>query len=168
MGHDVIMTPTSHCYFDYRQSKRPGEPGAWYALLPIETVYEFDPMLEPLPPPPDVVNGQPSSVCVAADEALTDKEKSHILGGQANVWTEYIGDEETVEYMLLLRLCALAEALWTPRESRSWDCFRLRLDQHVKHLDFMGLRYRGLDQEGEGEGTDGDSEAAEEHPPMEE
>jgi len=144
LGHNVVMTPTSHCYFDYRQSTRPDEPGAWYAMLPIETVYEFDPMLEPLPPPPEVVDGQPSAECVAAEDVLNEKERGFILGGQANVWTEYISDEATVEYMLLPRLCAMAEALWSRRESKDWDDFRVRMDDLLKHFDVSGFGYCSL------------------------
>lgn len=144
MGHDVIMTPTSHCYFDYRQSASPHEPGCWYAMLPIENVYDFDPI-------PDLRPSGAGDACMNGangfDETLSDEEQAHVLGGQANVWTEYISDEATVEYMLLLRLCALAEAVWTPKDRKCWDDFRLRLRDHVKHLDRMGVRYRGLEEE---------------------
>lgn len=63
---------------------------------------------------------------------------------QANVWTEYISNEITLEYMLLPRLCALAEALWSPKSSRDWQGFQLRLKSHLRHLDALGLRYRPL------------------------
>ena len=63
---------------------------------------------------------------------------------QANVWTEYIGDEATLEYMLLPRLCALAEALWSPKPSRDWQGFQHRLKAHLRHLDALGMRYRPL------------------------
>mmetsp|Transcript_482 Transcript_482/g.1260 ORF Transcript_482/g.1260 Transcript_482/m.1260 type:complete len:527 (-) Transcript_482:25-1605(-) len=133
MGHDVVMTPTSHCYFDYRQSANPQEPGCWYAMLPIENVYDFDPI--------------PETSSHGDEWSLAEEEQAHILGGQANVWTEYISDEVTVEYMLLLRLCALAEAVWSRKDRKNWDDFRTRLTDHVKHLDAMGMRYRRLDDE---------------------
>ena len=63
---------------------------------------------------------------------------------QANVWTEYIGDEHTLEYMLLPRLCALSEALWSPKPTRDWQGFQHRLRPHLRHLDAMGMRYRPL------------------------
>jgi hypothetical protein len=254
-GHDVIMTPTSHCYFDYRQAQRwglgvsflcvssvvfasarptkpcriqrrirphqehllnghtpkpnrpptaptaataptnnrsPSEPGAWYACLPLEVVYSFD----PLPPPsrhgaataaaaagegggrcsveqrrletegsdgeqqqqqqqqqqegagsgpdkaaadagqqqaarPSLDDPQHQQGLLAAERPANgtssngvtggtggtggrpdDPYRRHILGGQANLWTEYVPDEATVEYMLLPRLSAMAEALW--------------------------------------------------------
>lgn len=63
---------------------------------------------------------------------------------QANVWTEYIGDEETLEYMLLPRLCAMAEALWSPSADRSWPGFLERLESQLPHLEARGFRYRPL------------------------
>lgn len=113
-------------------------------MLPIETVYEFDPLLEPLRPPPEMVDGPPADECVAAEDVLNEKERQHILGGQANVWTEYISDEGTVEYMLLPRLCALSEAVWSRREKKDWDDFQRRLADVSKHFDALGLRYCSL------------------------
>ena len=63
---------------------------------------------------------------------------------QANVWTEYIADEETVEYMLLPRLCATAETLWSPKHTRDWPGFQLRLKNLMKRFDALDLRYRPL------------------------
>lgn len=63
---------------------------------------------------------------------------------QANVWTEYIRDEETVEYMLLPRLCAMSEALWSPAQDRNWPSFLARLKLQFPHLDARGLNYRPL------------------------
>ena len=67
-GHDVVMSPTSHCYFDYAQGRGPNEPEAIGGFLPLETVYAF----EPLP------------------AALPEAQQQHILGVQGNLWTEYI------------------------------------------------------------------------------
>jgi hexosaminidase len=63
---------------------------------------------------------------------------------QANVWTEYIGNEPTVEYMLLPRLCAMAEVLWSPAAAKDWDSFLQRLPVLFAHFDAAGLRYRPL------------------------
>ena len=63
---------------------------------------------------------------------------------QANVWTEYIGNEPTVEYMLLPRLCAMAEVLWSPAAAKDWDSFLQRLPVLFAHFDATGLRYRPL------------------------
>ncbi|KAK9815323.1 hypothetical protein WJX72_001752 [[Myrmecia] bisecta] len=158
-GHPVIMTPTSHCYFDYRQSLRADEPGAWYAMLPLEVVYSFDPV-----PPEPVDCATPmshssmdssasdlnlnlnaaSTGSLAGDWALEASHSDNILGGQANVWTEYISDQATVEYMTLPRLAAMAEALWSPKDMRDWEDFQARLRVHLRHYDAMGLTYRPL------------------------
>ncbi|EIE27605.1 glycoside hydrolase [Coccomyxa subellipsoidea C-169] len=283
-GHEVIMSPTSHCYFDYRQSLKYDEPGAWYAMLPLEMVYSFDPVpppppeqeliqehthdfedadasasdrngieegpadgpssreededkfVGPVPPPPatppqdsdslDIDVGldsastgiQPMSVSgpgspvraceddeeadIEEDNALEEGSVAHlnsrrdgaigecpeeylaamdenggiedagrqgsapvlvglpvrpqcpwtldpeyavnIKGGQANVWTEYISDEATVEYMLLPRLTALAEAVWSPPESRDWGSYLHRLKAHLPLLDARSFNYRPL------------------------
>lgn len=124
-GHDVIMTPTSHCYFDYYQSEdKEAEPLAIGGFLPLSKVYQFEPM------PPEI-----------------DPDKAHhILGGQGNVWTEYMKTEEKVEYMALPRMSAMAEVLWTPEADRSYDQFVARLEQsHFGRFDRMGVNYRKLD-----------------------
>ncbi len=118
-GHDVVMAPTSFCYFDFYQSKYPGEPLAIGGFLPIEKVYQFEPV-------PDV---------------LTDVEAKHILGGQANVWTEYISNPEQVEYMAMPRMAALSEILWSTKESRDYDAFTKRLLSHFKLLGFKKVNY---------------------------
>ncbi len=104
-GHDVIMTPTSHCYFDYYQGNPAHEPRGIGGFVPLEKVYAFEPV-------PDV---------------LTAEEAGHVLGGQANLWTEYIPDGNHAEYMMLPRLAALAEAVWSPKEKRAWPDFAARL-----------------------------------------
>ncbi|MFM2206587.1 MAG: hypothetical protein RL213_562 [Bacteroidota bacterium] len=118
-GHDVVMTPTSYCYFDYYQSRNPGEPLAIGGFLPLDKVYRFEPI-------PDV---------------LTPEEGKHILGLQANLWTEYIPDESKVEYMLLPRMCALSEVAWSEKTDRDYDGFVTRLVSHFKLLDFLGANY---------------------------
>ncbi len=65
-----------------------------------------------------------------------------LLRLQANVWTEYIPDEATVEYMLLPRMTAMAEVLWSPVSARDWDGFLARLPRLLRHYDAAGLRYR--------------------------
>eukprot|EP00877_Chromochloris_zofingiensis_P000458 jgi/Chrzof1/10412/UNPLg00336.t1 len=292
-GHDVIMTPTSHCYFDYRQAASSSEPGAWYALLPLSTVYEYDPIPGMSPPPQhhlqaaaaaeddimphepeeqeesgqeqeqdqqqqsqpqqqqnsqqyeqagqhsqqqvheagstgpsqpddfnhhhqqqqqqqqqqeqedpsghgtadataDVAGGDADTATVvsvpmspvttrsqsiaasvedmevvgpAANDSndgvsnmppladtsrvdltrLSPEEESRILGGQANLWTEYVPDATTAEYMLLPRLCAMSEALWSPNSVKNWDGFIERLRPNLELLGHLGYRYRPLD-----------------------
>lgn len=122
-GCDVVMTPTSHCYFDYYQATD-NEPKAIGGHLPLETVYAFEPM----------------------PEGLTLDESRRILGGQGNIWTEYMPDTRQVEYMAFPRACALAEVLWSPRENRSYPDFVSRLRHHLLRLDALGVNYRPLTQ----------------------
>ena len=119
-GHDVVMTPGSHLYFDHYQGPPETEPLAIGGFTPLWRVYEFEPV------PPD----------------LTAEEARHVLGAQANVWTEYITTPEQVEYMALPRMLALAEVVWSPREARDWDDFSARLPVQLQRLDALGVRYR--------------------------
>jgi hexosaminidase len=119
-GHDVIMTPTDYAYFDYYQGDPHGEPLAIGGFVPLDTVYAF----EPVPP------------------ALTPDQAKHVLGGQGSLWTEYIPTPAQAEYMLLPRLLALSEVLWSPREARSWGDFVARLAAHFTRLDALGVGYR--------------------------
>ncbi len=118
-GHDVVMSPTTFCYFDFYQSKYPGEPLAIGGYLPLERVYQFEPI-------PDV---------------LDEKQAKYILGAQANVWTEYITTPKQVEYMIMPRMAALSEILWSTKESRNYEAFTKRLVGHFKLLDFKKVNY---------------------------
>lgn len=126
-GHDVVMTPTSHCYFDYYQGKY-DEPKAIGGFLPMEKVYAYEPIPVELKP----------------DEA------KHVLGAQANVWTEYIPNFEQVEYMLLPRLLALSEVVWTRPELKDFNDFSRRLVHHYDRLAAMGVNFRLPPPEGVG------------------
>lgn len=121
-GHDVVMSPTSHCYFDYAQSKASGEPEAIGGFLPLSKVYSYDPV-------PSV---------------LTPEEGKHILGVQGNLWSEYLFEPSNVEYMAFPRACALAEVAWTPHAQMSYPDFQARLPQHLKRLDGLNVNYRPL------------------------
>lgn len=118
-GHDVVMTPTSHCYFDYYQGLFE-EPRAIGGYLPLDKVYSFEPV--------------PSE--------LSEMEARHILGGQANVWTEYIEDTGQVEYMLLPRLLALSEVVWTKKDLRSYPDFSRRVVSHYDRLASKDVNFR--------------------------
>lgn len=120
-GHDIVMTPMTHCYFDHYQGKT-NEPKAIGGFTPLETVYAF----EPVPP------------------NLPMELTRHIIGAQGNVWTEYMADSNHVEYMTYPRLCALAEVLWSPQETRRLPDFLNRLRHHAKRLDNLGVNYRQL------------------------
>jgi len=119
--HDVIMTPTDYSYFDYAQGTDAAkEPVGQSAFLPLEKVYSFDPM-------PKELN---------ADEA------KFILGGQGNVWTEYMKTPAAVEYMAFPRMLAMAEVLWSQPENKDYADFRRRLASHLVRLDKQGVKYR--------------------------
>lgn len=120
-GHDVVMSPTTHCYFDYYQSQdKTTEPKAIGGFLPLSKVYWFEPVPAKLAP----------------------EFHKHILGAQANLWTEYIPTPPQAEYMTFPRLCALAEVVWSPIAKRNWEDFSVRLTQHLKRLDALGVNYR--------------------------
>ena len=116
-GHDVVMTPTGFCYFDYYQSDHPDEPLAIGGFIPLEKVYSY----EPIP------------------EELNASEAKFILGAQANVWTEYMPSFEKVEYMMFPRLCALAEVVWSQKETKNFEQFISRLSPHINRLEAMDI-----------------------------
>ena len=115
------MSPLADCYFDHYQSTNQlAEPHAIGGYLPLSQVYAFEPMPAKLEP----------------------QSQSHILGAQANVWTEYMPSIQHVQYMVFPRVCALAEALWSPRELRDWNYFNRRLGIDCRRLDELGINYR--------------------------
>ncbi len=119
-GHDVIMTPANRTYFDYYQGDSAAEPLAIGGFLPLDSVYAFEP-----------VPGE-----------LTPEQAAHVIGGQGNLWTEYIPTPARAEYMLLPRMLALAEALWSANATRNWDRFAARLPAQFARLDALGAEYR--------------------------
>ena len=120
-NHDVVMAPSSHTYFDHYQSRNQrSEPLAIGGFNPIDNVYAFEPV--------------PAS--------LTAEESRHILGAQAQLWTEYIQTPKDLEYMAFPRISTLAEVVWTPRDVRNFGDFMRRLGPHLRRLDAMDVRYR--------------------------
>ncbi len=115
-GHDVIMTPTTHCYFDYYQSDHPEEPLAIGGLIPLQKVYDY----EPIP------------------EELKEEEAVFVKGTQGNLWTEYIPNFEKLVYMAYPRACALAEVAWSPAAAKNFTDFTSRLSHHLQRLDQKG------------------------------
>lgn len=117
LGHDVIMTPNSHFYFDYYQSlDTDAEPFGIGGYIPMEQVYSYDP----------------------AFPELTPEQQRHILGVQANLWTEYVLSDEHLEYMLLPRLAALSEVQWCLPETKDWNRFigSFRMDKIYSQLGY--------------------------------
>ena len=104
-GHNAIMTPWSHLYFDGYQGHQDIEPYAIGYWAPMEKVYGYEPI--------------PSE--------LTAEEAKFIMGAQANVWTEFIDSPEHIEYMALPRMSALSEVVWSPIEKRNFEDFESRM-----------------------------------------
>ncbi|WP_251620089.1 family 20 glycosylhydrolase [Odoribacter lunatus] len=116
-GHDVIMTPGTYCYFDSYQAEPETQPYAIGGFLPYLKVYSYHP--------------------VPAE--LTAKEASHVLGAQANLWTEYIPTPEHLEYMAFPRTLALAEVVWSPKEKKDDEDFKRRVQAHITNLRKKGV-----------------------------
>ena len=117
-GNEVVMAPTTHCYFDYYQTADTvGEPLAWGGCLPVEQVYSLDPL-----------------------EGLSADERRFVRGVQANLWTEYIADFEQAQYMLLPRLSALAEVAWS-LDRKDVAGYRSRAERLRGLYDACGYRY---------------------------
>ena len=125
-GHDVVMSPNSHLYFDHYQGDARFEPLAIGGLSPLERVYGY----EPIP------------------DSLTAAESAHILGAQANLWTEYLKTPDAVEYMVWPRALALAELTWSSPEARDWESFVARLPVALRALDRLGVAYHIAHVEG--------------------
>jgi hexosaminidase len=113
LGHPVVMSPTTHCYLDYMQADPSLEPRV-YAKLYLKTAYAFDPT--------------PAGV-----------DKSLVLGGQGNLWTEKVPTIDHAFYMTYPRALALAEVLWTPDSLRQWPNFSARTEQHFLRFDAAGI-----------------------------
>lgn len=120
MGHDAIMTPNTFYYLDYYQSlDKENEPLAIGGYLPIEKCYSFEPFTED----------------------MTDEEKAHILGVQANLWTEYIATESHLHYMLLPRMAAISEVQWCKPQNKSWERFHNNADEFCAIYDILGYNH---------------------------
>lgn len=118
-NHNVIMTPTSHCYFDYYQGEKENEPLAIGGYLPLEKVYSYEPVPKELP---------------------EDKHK-FILGAQGNVWTEYMKTPDHVEYMVFPRIDAMSEVTWSKPEVKDYKEFKKRLEVQLKRYELMGINF---------------------------
>jgi hexosaminidase len=124
-GHDIVIASNSHLYFDYYQKKDTTEPLTIGGFLPLETVYNFEP----------IFNGM--------DQAVT----SHIIGIQGQLWTEYMPNLNHVEYMAYPRACALAEIAWVPGEQKNLAGFLERMKIQGKRFDAAGINYRKIEHQ---------------------
>ncbi|GAA4494171.1 hypothetical protein GCM10023172_03860 [Hymenobacter ginsengisoli] len=121
--HDVVMTPTTYVYLDYGQNPQPHspyEPLMIGGYLPLTKVYSYNPL----------------------PAELTAAQQRHILGVQANLWTEYVTTPEKADYMLFPRMLAVSEVAWTPAAQRSYADFAPRLGQQYARLDAKKVNYR--------------------------
>lgn len=126
-GHQIILSPLPHFYLDYGQGKYPKDP----SYTPItdhwncdwQFVYDYDPNL------PD----------------LTPEQQSRILGIQGNLWSEYLPNYSKFQYMLIPRLCALAEVAWLPKNQRNKENFGKRLIGQYNYFDSEQLNFREED-----------------------
>lgn len=119
-GHDIVMAPLTNCYFDYVQDTLQNYEPEHASIMPImvEKVYALD-----------------------VPEGLSPEEEQHILGMQANLWTEYVGNDNLAEYMVLPRMAALSECQWTPSEQKDWKSAKARIMRLMKIYDAYGWNY---------------------------
>ena len=118
-GHDAVMTPSCHCYFNVYQEDPETEPPSFRGQLNMKKVCSFE-----LVPP-----------------TLTQEKASHITGAQGCLWTEYGLDGRQAEHMILPRLTALSEVMWSPPGKRNWEDFISRLRSMLNRFNIMGLNY---------------------------
>ena len=117
-NHDVVMTPGGWMYFDHTQSTNEDSVTIG-GYTPLEKVYAY----EPIP------------------AALPAEKAKYVLGAQANLWTEYIKNEQKLEYMIFPRMTALAEVLWSPKENRDWNSFEKRLPVIFERYKLWGTNF---------------------------
>lgn len=121
-GHDVIMAPTSHTYFDFYPSSDDSEPYSIGDEITVEQAYAFDPL-----------------------EGIPEEQHQRILGTQCQIWTEFMPDMARMEYMLWPRACAHSEVAWSAARDREWSEFEGRLGRHLERLSMQGVNFRPLD-----------------------
>lgn len=119
MHHDIVMTPTTFVYLDYNQEAAPYNQLGIGGYLPLKKVYSFDPV----------------------GTALSGQYEKYVLGGQANIWTEYMKTIEQVEFMTYPRAAAVAEAVWSPKQKKSFSFFRMKLSSHLKRLAALDVYF---------------------------
>ncbi len=116
-GHEVVLAPEPQLYFDYRQGDLPDEPPGRGRIVSLEEVYRFEPLPQILAP-----------------------LRSHVLGVQANIWTEHMRTEQELQTMLFPRAAALAEMGWSSPANRDWTSFSERLTTMQSRYDLLGIR----------------------------
>ncbi|MFF0695738.1 beta-N-acetylhexosaminidase [Streptomyces tendae] len=122
-GHDVVMCPEQQVYLNFREDGGADEPVPIAFVRTLEDVYRFEP--------------------VPAE--LTEEESGHVIGTQANLWTEVTENQERVDYQLFPRLAAFAEVAWSALPApadRDYAAFERRMATHYRRLDALGVAYR--------------------------
>ena len=117
-GHDTVLSPAPTMYFDNRPVDATSPPGRG-KVVSVEDVYRFDP----------------------APAAIEATQRKHIIGVQANLWTEHVRTEDRAEYMTFPRAAALAEIAWSPAERIDWKDFSSRLPAQLHRYEALGIRY---------------------------
>ena len=118
-SHYVVMSPTTYCYFDYYQSSYDSEPLAIGGYLPLEKVYDYDPIPDEIP----------------------EEYKKFVLGGQANLWTEYMSSMDHVEYMAYPRALALIQSLWCFNKPDYRSFLKVYLRFHESYLKLNDINF---------------------------
>ncbi len=118
-GYKVIMCPTDFCYLDYYQANPLFQPRSIGGMVTLEKAYSFDP----------------------APAGTDSAAVANILGGQCNLWTEYINTPAHAEYMLLPRMLAISECLWSPADKKDWNRFRRNIEEQKERLSARGYNY---------------------------
>ena len=116
--HDVIMTPTTYCYFDYSQTKN-DDSLTIGGYLPLEKVYNYEPIPKELDP----------------------SEEKYILGAQGNLWTEYVANPQKLEYMVFPRMSALSEVVWSPKDKKDFTRFQSELPNLYNKYELWDASY---------------------------
>jgi hexosaminidase len=120
-GHDIVVAANGSLYFDYYQSKdKRNEPLAIGGFLPLQQVYNFEPVIE----------------------GLDGNTAAHILGAQGQIWTEYIPNMKHAEYMAFPRACALAELVWLPKDQKNYAGFLERMKVQEQRFDAAGINFK--------------------------
>ncbi len=118
-NHEVIMTPGNPVYFDHYQADPASEPVAIGGFNTLKKVYDYDPI----------------------PKELNEQQSKFVLGAQANLWTEYVPTTQHVEYMVLPRMLALSETVWSLKENKNWNSFNERIQVHYKTFEQKGWNY---------------------------
>jgi hexosaminidase len=117
LGHDTVLSPSPTMYFDHLQSDLPDEPTGRPSVIALKDVYDFEPV-------PNELDAQ---------------QAQHVLGAQANLWSEYLTTPVRVEHAVFPRIAALAEVLWSPASARDWPGFLQRMPAQLARYRALGV-----------------------------